>query len=125
MTEKVVKILYPSRSKLGDTRFAYIMTGFFGDPTSEEIDDYVVVDEFKHDVPNDPDLILEYLESLFAKYNDSTKNPLSTKEKQKMIKDSCTYTSMSIGCAVSISENDKEDDRWIVAGHGWKKLSKN
>ena len=113
MAESDVTILYPCRTKMSDSQFGCIMIGF-QTPTKEDLTKYVTVDRFKTVVGDD---VMEYLESLFVRYNDPQQNPLSSKEKQKVIKENQTYTSMSVGSIVKIN-----DDHWIAAGFGWKKL---
>lgn len=64
------------------------------------------------------DKIYAYLEGLFMRFN-SEDNPLSASEYQKKIKKFLSHTSMSVGDVVQI-----DDDYYVVAGVGFKKLKK-
>jgi hypothetical protein len=56
------------------------------------------------------------LNSYFELFN-SEKNPLSSIEKQKYIRDNKLHTSMSVGDIININ-----NEYWICCGIGWKKL---
>jgi hypothetical protein len=112
MTESNVIIMYPAMTKLDKTTYCHIMLDSYT-PTKEDILGYIIVDEFKAIIPDNPK---KYLESLWKKYN-SDNNPLSCKEKLQLIKDNLSYTSMSVGSIVKIN-----GDYWIVRGNGWEQI---
>jgi len=111
MAESNVTIFYPAKSKMTENKFALIMLGMHV-PTKGDLASYITVDQFKAKI----DDTRSYLESLFQKYN-SKENPLSCKEKQKLIRESNSYTSMSVGSIVKIN-----DEYWVVKGFGWEKI---
>ena len=111
MAESNVTIMYPAKAKMTENKFWRIMVGMHV-PTKDDLASYITVDTIKA-VVDDP---RGYLESLFRTYN-SNENPLSCKEKQKLIRENDSYTSMSVGSVVKIN-----DEYWVVKGIGWEKI---
>lgn len=80
----------------------------FGRATKDMIDNYYVkVYEYSDTIGDiNSDIIYEYFEMVFRKFNDENLNPLSysvSKENQQRVRDLKTHTSMSVGDVIKIN----------------------
>lgn len=116
--EGLVLIMYPSLMTISEMRYGMLFAGI-QPPTFEEIPKYVTVDRIKMEIPEDR---TELLEDLFRRYNDPENNPLSQSDKQKLIRDSGTYTSMSMGSIIEVNLPNGTTEYWTPSRVGWKEI---
>lgn len=107
-----IQIFYWTKKAVDDLKHDIF---FYGKPKISYLDKYYVNVFNETTSVNNKDIHC-LLEGLFARFN-SEENPLSSEEKQKLIREHNTHTSMSLGDVVKV--NDKY---YVAAQIGFQNL---
>ena len=117
LSGKMIVLYYSLKSK---TSFDLLYHGL---ASLSELKNHVKVYTEHFKLPsNSEDNILSFLESQFKRFNGED-NPLSSPEKQKIIKTNKTHTSMSIGDVIQLKYLDGKVETWGVSEVSFQKIT--